>query len=96
MRELCQRPYFTPSVAGLVEIDLNAVASQVDDVSRAGAIDISQSDALLVELVGVVEQWRIVHGHLSTKASVAQVGPVTDLAVANAHQIGESIAGKVG
>ena len=69
---------------------------QIDDVGGAGAVDVGQPDALVVELVGVVEPGRVVHRDLGAEAAVAQVGPVADLAVADAHQVGEAVAGHVG
>ena len=41
-----------PAVAGLVEVETHAIAAQVDDVVSARAVDIGQTNALLVELVG--------------------------------------------
>ena len=85
-----------PAVAGLVEVEAHAVAVQVDDVGGAGAVDVGQADALLVELVGVVEPGRVVHRHLGAEAAVAEVGPVADLAVADAHEVGQAVAAHVG
>ena len=75
---------------------MHAVTMQVNDVGRAGAVDIGQSDALMVELVGVVEIRCLVHSDLSTEAAVAEVRPVANLAVADAHQVGKTIAAHVG
>ena len=69
---------------------------QVDDVGRAAAVDVGQPDTLLVELVRVVEPGRVVHRHFRAEAAVAQVGPVADLAVADARQVGEAVARQVG
>ena len=65
-------------------------------VGRARAVDVGQADALLVEQVGTVEPGRVVHRDLGAEPAVAQVGPVADLAVADAHQVGEAVAGHVG
>ena len=81
-----------PAVAGLVEVEAHAVAVQVDDVGGAGAVDVGQADALVVELVRVVEPGRVVHRDLGAEAAVAQVGPVADLAVADAHEVGQAVA----
>ena len=69
---------------------------QVDDVGGAAAVDVGQPDALVVELVRVVEPGRVVHRDLGAEAAVAEVGPVADLAVADAHEVGEAIAAQVG
>ena len=45
---------------------------------------------------GRIKPGRVVHGDLGAEASVAEVGPVTDLAVADAHNISEAVAGQVG
>ena len=45
---------------------------------------------------GVVEPRRVVHRHLGAEAAVAQVGPVADFAIADAHEVGEPIARHVG
>ncbi len=95
-REDAQELRRAPAVAGLVEVEAHAVAVQVDDVGGAGAVDVGQPDALVVELVRVVEVGRVVHGDLGAEAAVAQVGPVADLAVADAHQVGEAVAAQVG
>ena len=50
----------------------------------------------VVELVRVVEPGRVVHRDLGAEAAVAQVGPVADLAVADADEVGQAVAGQVG
>ena len=84
-----------PTVAGLVEVETHAVAVQVDDVGGAGAVDVGQSNALVIELVRVVEMGRMVHRHLGAEPAVAEVRPVADLAVADADEIGEAVAAQV-
>ena len=56
------------------------------------AVDVGQADALVVELVRVVEPRRVVHRHLGAEAAVAEVGPVADLAVADADEVGQAVA----
>ena len=73
-----------------------AVAMQVDDVSGARAVDVGQAHALVIELVRVVEMGRVVHGDFGPETAVAQIGPVTDLAVADAYQVGEAVAAEIG
>ena len=41
---------------------------------------------------GLVEPGRVVHGDLGAEAAVAEVRPVADLAVADAHEVGEAVA----
>jgi hypothetical protein len=62
----------------------------------ARAIDIGQADTLLLELVGFVETGRIIHAHPRAEVAIAQVRPVAHLAIADAHQVGQSIAAQVG
>ena len=45
---------------------------------------------------GVVEPGRVVHRDLGAEAAVAEVRPVADLAVADAHDVGQAVAGHVG
>ena len=45
---------------------------------------------------GSVEPRRVVHRDLGAEAAVAEVGPVADLAVADAHEVGQAVAGHVG
>ena len=87
-REDWQRMRLAPAVAGLVEVQLHAVAPEVDDVGGAGPVDVGEANAPLVELIGRIEVGRVVHRYLGAEAAVAQVGPVADLAVADAHQVG--------
>ena len=47
--------------------------------------------ALLRSEVGRVEPGRVIHRHLSAKTAIAQIGPIADLTVADAHQIGETV-----
>ena len=88
----CQLVRLAPAVARLVEVQAHAVAVQVDDVGGAAAVDVGQPDALLVELVGVVEPGRVVHRDLGAEAAVAEVGPVADFAVADADEVGQAVA----
>ena len=84
------------AVAVLVEVDADTVAAEIDDVGGAGAVGIGQVDAALVEGLRVVEPRHVVHGDLGTEAAVADVGPVADLALANAHEIAQTITGHIG
>jgi hypothetical protein len=66
---------------------------QIDEVGGAAAVDVGQTEALGVELVGVVEQcgaWSIVT--LAPKRAVAKIGPVADFAVADAGKVGQAVA----
>ena len=75
---------------------MHAIAREVKDIHHAGAINIRQADALVVELVGVVEPRRFVHGDLGAKAGIAQIGPVKHFAIADAHEVGEAVARHIG
>ena len=65
---------------------------EIDDVGGAGAVDVRQPDAPRVELVGPVEARRAVHRHLGAEPAIAEIGPVADLAVAHAHDVGQPVA----
>jgi len=58
MGEVGQAFGLAPAVAGFVAVDIDAVIAQVEDVRGAGAIDIGQANALLAELVGMIEPTR--------------------------------------
>ena len=45
---------------------------------------------------GVVEPGRAIHRHLRAEAAVAEVRPVADFAVADAHEVGQAVARHVG
>src|SRR2546423_13127683 len=68
---------------------------QIDDIDDARAIEVRESNATLIELIGSVEPRRIVHCHLGAKTAVTKVGPVADFAIPNAHEIGESVTGHI-
>ena len=72
------------------------MTSQINDVSRAGTVNIRQADAFLVKLIRIVKDRRIIHCHFCAKPAIPQIRPVTHFAVANPHQIRESIAGQIG
>jgi len=80
----------------LIEVETHAVVFEIDDVGDTAAVDIRQADALGIEQVGGVEPGRVVHRDLGAEATVAQVGPVTDFTVADAHEVGEAVARHVG
>ena len=85
-----------PAVAGLIKVEVNAITAQINNIGDTGTVDVSQPDTALIEQVGRVKPRRIVHGHLGAEATVAEVGPVADFAVANAHEVGQSVTGKIG
>ena len=80
----------------LVQINIDARGGDVQDIGGAGAIGVRQPDSLLVEHAGVVEPWRAIHGDFAAETRVAEIGPVANLAVADAHNIGQPVAGHVG
>ena len=84
-----------PTVAGLVAPDGNVIVPDVEQVGRPGAIKIAKTNAVGIELLGHVEPGRIFHGDLGPKASVAEIGPVADLSIADTHQVVEAVAGDV-
>ena len=95
-RELAEPARVAPPVAGLVEVEPDAVPAEVDQVGGAGAVDVGDPQPPLVELVRLVEHGRVRHGDLGAEAAVAEIRPVADLAVADPDQVVEPVAGHVG
>jgi hypothetical protein len=83
---------FAPGVAALIEVKPHPVTTKIDDVGRAGPINVCEADSFLLELIGMIEPGRIVHGHLRTKAAIAEIGPVANFAIAYPHDVGQIIA----
>src|SRR5262245_128604 len=46
-------------------------------------------------MIRSIEPGRVVHGDLRTETAMPKIRPITDLAVADAHDVGKSIAGHV-
>src|SRR5262249_13592135 len=90
-----QEPAAGPAVARLIQIDLDAVRGEIEDVGCSGSIRVGQLDTLLVEQIRRVEPRRTIHGHLAAEMSVAEVRPITDLAVADPHNVRQSVTGHV-
>ena len=87
----------TPAVAGLIEIVLGRAIPQIQDIRSPAAIDIAEFEIARIKLLTVPHQsGRIVHKYLRAKTAVTQIGPVTDLAVADAHNIGLAVAAHIG
>src|SRR6185503_5328917 len=80
----------------MVEIKTCTVVLQIDDVGDARAIDIGKSDTYLIELIGRVEPRSARHRHLRSELSVTKIGPIANLAVANARKISHTIARHIG
>jgi hypothetical protein len=96
LRESVEQVLTAPAVAGLVEVELHAFAAQVHDISGTRAVDVGKTDAAPVEQFRRLEPGCVAHGDLGAKASIAEVGPVADLAVADPHEIGQPIPGQIG
>ena len=75
---------------------MDAIAAQINNIGDPATVDVGQPDTALIEQVRRVEARRIVHRHLGAEAAVAEIGPVADFAVANAHEVGQSVTGKIG
>ncbi len=91
-----QRARRAPAVPGLVEVERDAALAEVDDVRRAAAVDVRESDPFRIEGHGVVEPRRRVHRHLGAEVAVAKTRPVADVAVPDADEIGQAVARHVG
>ena len=76
---------WTPTVSRLIEVDPDTLAVNVDQIGSAASVDVRQSNPLLVELVGVIEEGRVVHGNFGRESPVAEIGPIANFTVANPH-----------
>ena len=65
-------------------------------MSVAGAVDVGQPDARRSNRSGWSNHGASSIVDLGAEAAVAEVRPVADLAVADAHEVGEPVAGHVG
>ena len=83
-------------VAGVVAVQPYPVRRQVEDVGDAGAVHVGQPQPPRVEQFLRVEPGSAVHGDPRAEPPVADVGVVADLAVADADEIGQAVAGHVG
>ena len=68
----------------------------IKDVGGAGTISVRQSNSLLIERVGQIKPWRIVHGDLATEASVTEIRPIADFSVPDANDVGQTVTRHVG
>ena len=95
-RHPAQQSRLGQTVAVLVEIDADAVATEIDDIGGTGAVGIGEMHTALVEGGSVVEPRHVVHGDLRAEAAIAEVGPIADVAHPYPHHIGQTITGHVG
>src|ERR1700722_3298572 len=89
-------PGGAPAVAALIEVDGYALPPEVENIRRSGPVGVSQANALGLELIGFVEPGRRVHRNFGAEPTITEIGPVADLAVADAREIREPVAGHVG
>jgi hypothetical protein len=94
-REVGEKASRAPSISGLVEIELDGAAGEVNQVDGSGSINVSEADATAVEEIGSVENRRVIHGDLGTEFSVTQIRPVADIAIADSYEVGKTIAAHV-
>src|ERR1041385_5679967 len=83
MRKAAQQTWFAPAVAGLIEIYSRSFTRQVDYVVGSGSIYICDTNTRVLKLIGIIKPGRVIHGDFGAESTVAKVGPVADLAVAN-------------
>ena len=91
-RDMVEGMLGAPSIAGLVEVQTDPVASKINKVGCSSAVDVGKTNPGWVEEVGSVEPWRPIHRHLRTEKTVPEIGPVTDLAGPDAHEITEAVS----
>src|ERR1041385_2972147 len=95
MRKAAQQTWFAPAVAGLIEIYSRSFTRQVDYVVGSGSIYICDTNTRVLKLIGIIKPGRVIHGDFGAESTVAKVGPVADLAVANPDEGGQTIAAHV-
>ena len=83
-------------VARLVAVEPGAVVADVKEVGGAGAVDVAGPEAVGAEAIGAIEDRRAAHGDRAAEATSSEVGPVGDVTVADAADVGEAVAGHVG
>src|SRR4029453_11153972 len=81
-----------PTVPRLIEIHLDAVMTEIKDIGDARTVDIGEANAALVEQIRSIEPGGIVLRHLGAEAAIAEIRPIADLAVADAHEICQPVA----
>jgi hypothetical protein len=91
-----QQTLLGQAVSVLVEIDTNTIRAKIKNVRRPRAIGVRKVNAPLIKRSGIVKPGCVVKSDLGPESSVADIGPVTNLSVANAHQIRQPVAGHVG
>ena len=83
-----------PGIAGLVEPEVDYRGLEIDQVGRAGTVEIDQEQARRVEVVA--DARRCGHGDPAAEAAVAEVRPVVDPAVVDQHDVAQPVARHVG
>jgi len=95
-RELADRVRCRPLIARLIKVDASSACPQINEVCCARSVYVRQTDTALVKLIPKIEPRSVVHCYLWAKIGISEIGPVTDLAVADTHEVGQSVAGHVG
>src|SRR5262245_58715943 len=86
---------FSPT--GKASLTFRAANSSVSHCSTIPKPRNSRSTpSKLIELFGWIEPWRVVHRHFRAESAISLIRPVTDFAIADPDQIGQSIAAQVG
>ena len=75
----------------MIKVKLHFVTTKIDDVGRAGPVNVCEADTFLLELIGMIEPGRIVHRHLRAKATIAEIGPVAHFAIAHPHDVAQTV-----
>src|SRR5579872_6258333 len=92
MRKCGRLERISPGIAAQIEPGAKLVLAQVEYIGGAGTVDVGQMEVGGVEGVDGVEQGCIGHVNLGAKHPKAQVGPVGDLGVPDANDVGETVA----
>src|SRR5260370_7794534 len=78
-----------------MEPERGLIAVEIKYVGGPRPVDVGQAEPSLLELVRQVENRCGVHRNLSPKSPITQVGPVANFSVADSHDVGKSITGKI-
>jgi hypothetical protein len=84
------------AVAGLIQVEDNLVATEVDEVTRAAPVNVAKADAAWVEFVHLGEDGAFFERDFGSETAVAEVRPVAHFAVSHAYDVYEAISTHVG
>src|SRR3954470_17302860 len=91
-RESLQCCSLCPAITGMIQEDRRNLATEVEDVRDARAVDVGKTNAALIELIRPVEPRGRIHCDLRAEPTVADIRPIADFAISDAYKVREAIA----